>query len=254
MSLKRIIADTLHAKTPKLSAIFSALYGYIFWQPQKSYSLYGEDLVATHMLNEAGIKNGVYVDIGAFHPRWISNTHKLSKSGWRGVVVDVDKNKLTPFSLFRKRVVTKYGAVVPKTCTQPFITIYKFKRMCSEFDTISETEANAIKNKYNIEFNEIKVPALRIDLLLREVADCFKSDIDYLNIDIEGMDDEVLKGIDLREYGVKCLQFENGKCFGGSSEVKTFLDDIEFSHLSTNGGTHTYISNELLKKRFECIL
>ena len=49
-----------------------------------SYSQSGEDLVLIKYLKYKKINNGKYLDIGAFHPRWVSNTHILHKKNFSG--------------------------------------------------------------------------------------------------------------------------------------------------------------------------
>lgn len=251
MSLKRLVADSLYKTLPRISALLASIWGY-FWRPNKSYALYGEDLVVINLFNEfnSGFKTGVYVDIGAFHPRWISNTHALSKLGWRGVVVDLDRNKLFAFDLLRRRCKSKWGAVVPKSFSSKNVKVFAFQRMCSEWDTLSESDAIAMSEKYDVPYEEKVAPALRINELLAETVETFLSEVDFLNIDIEGMDDEVLQDLDLRQYGVKVLQFENNKYFGGTNSLKKNLISSGYTHVATNGGTHTWACNEMLSSRF----
>ena len=53
-----------------------------------------------------------YLDIGAFHPRWASNTHLLHQNGFSGYCVDLDDEKLKWFRFARgDRVKTICGAV-----------------------------------------------------------------------------------------------------------------------------------------------
>ena len=60
----------------------------------KSYSQYGEDLIIYDFFKHHFDIKGNYLDIGAFHPKMISNTHILHTLGWRGTVIDLDDFKL----------------------------------------------------------------------------------------------------------------------------------------------------------------
>ena len=42
------------------------------------------------------------MDIGAFHPRWASNTHLLHKRGFEGICVDLDERRLKWFRFAKK--------------------------------------------------------------------------------------------------------------------------------------------------------
>jgi hypothetical protein len=46
----------------------------------KNYSGNGEDIILINYLFK-GLKSGTYIDIGAFHPKIISNTHALYEKG-----------------------------------------------------------------------------------------------------------------------------------------------------------------------------
>jgi len=70
-----------------------------------SFSSEGEDKILLELLP----KKGTYLDIGAHHPFWISNTALLYLRGWSGVNVDI-LNKWK-FKLFRPRDKFIYGYI-----------------------------------------------------------------------------------------------------------------------------------------------
>lgn len=249
MKFKRALADALHLRMPRLANVLSIFWGYLL-PPKKSYSLYGEDLIVANFFGELKKKGaGVYVDIGAFHPKWISNTYKLAKAGWRGFVVDLDESKLFGFGV-RKNCWVKCGAVVPVSYSRDTVTIYKFRRMHSEWDTTSLEDAEIMRKKYGVDFDACEVPAIRVDDLLHEAVNTLHGPVDYLNIDVEGADEEIIKGVNLVDYGVSVIQFENNKDFKGSFTLQNYLAAQNFVHLATVGGTHTYVSKQTLKQRY----
>ena len=78
----------------------------------KSYSQYGEDLIIYDFFKHHFDIKGNYLDIGAFHPKMISNTHILHTLGWRGTVIDLDDFKLKLFKRNRKDKVNILTRVV----------------------------------------------------------------------------------------------------------------------------------------------
>ena len=56
-------------------------------------------------LNYKKINKGKYLDIGAFHPRWVSNTYLLHKKGFTGYCVDLDEDRLKWFRFVRGKKV-----------------------------------------------------------------------------------------------------------------------------------------------------
>lgn len=94
--LERFLVEILPSP---ISRAIGFLYG--FRISKKSFSQYGEDLILESYFQKIGLSDGVYVDIGGFHPTWLSNTYLLHKKGWSGFVVDVDRLKLKTFEILR---------------------------------------------------------------------------------------------------------------------------------------------------------
>ena len=229
----------------KIQRAIGSIYGFVKLS-SKSYSLYGEDLVINHLFHNIGIKIGVYVDIGAFHPKWISNTYLLSKKGWKGIAVDLEPEKLKLFDYSRSNCKTICAAVVPRKNNDE-IEYFAFNRLFSEWDTISYDEAEMRKNKSHFDYKKIKIPTITINEVLSEAILFANQDVDYLNIDVEGIDDEIITTIDFKKFKLKCLQFENNKFFKGSKNTQNILLNAGFVHYASMGGTHTYVASNLLK-------
>lgn len=218
------------------------LYGFLK-RPIRSYSLYGEDLVLLHLFNEVGIKQGTYVDIGCFHPKWISNTHMLSKNGWSGCAVDVDEQKTRLFKKYRPNCASVTAAVTGGDSGE-IVKGYFFDRLYSEWDTLSETEALERKNRWGVDFEPRDINTININDVLNMIND---NVIDYINIDIEGIDEEIIHAIDFGKFRIHCIQFENNHFFKGSLAVQKKLLEAGFEHYATTGGTHCYVQRELLR-------
>jgi hypothetical protein len=68
---------------------------------QFSFSQFGEDLAICRLAEQLGLSNGIYVDAGAYHPIFGSNTLLLSKKGWRGINVDLAPRRISAFHRYR---------------------------------------------------------------------------------------------------------------------------------------------------------
>lgn len=245
MSFNARLAKLIVRFFPKLAQrLIGSFYGYLKL-PQLSYSLYGEDIVIYHFFKNIGLKNGVYVDIGAFHPKWISNTHLLSKKRWKGVVVDLEEYKLKPFKYFRSNCKTICAAVHPNAEIE-FIDYYAFDRLLSEWDTTSKMEAEMRQKKSSVNYKRIKVQTITINEILRTTKKFTGGNCDYLNIDIEGMDESIIENIDFKVNKIKCIQFENNFFFAGTKKVQSVLSKNGYIHYASMGGTHTYVLANLL--------
>ena len=64
------------------------------------YSQFGEDKILSELI-PTNFNNGFYVDVGCFHPKKHSNTYMLFKRGWKGINIDMEKDKIETFDLAR---------------------------------------------------------------------------------------------------------------------------------------------------------
>jgi hypothetical protein len=220
-----------------VSKFIGVIYGFLV-APKKSYSQYGEDLILLNFFQKIGIHRGTYVDIGAFHPRWLSNTHLLSQRGWKGVVVDIDEYKTSLFSKARKDCRPITGAVTSAN-NQGTIKAYFFRRFFSEIDTLSEIEAIKMQTKTGIKFDERLVKTFTINSILENALSSY-GQIDFINIDIEGLDEIILSEIDFTRFKIKAICFENNDFFGGSKKIQELLRSENYTHLFTSMGSHCY--------------
>ena len=92
--LKKLIPQKHHYV---LSNIKNALIG---GYAQTYYSQFGEDIIISKLLKKS---KGVYVDVGAHHPKRYSNTYLLYKRGWRGVNIDANPHTIKLFTTARPR-------------------------------------------------------------------------------------------------------------------------------------------------------
>src|SRR3954447_19241521 len=66
-----------------------------------AFSQEGEDLLLARMFEHQ--RRGLYVDVGAHHPRRFSNTHLLPARAWRGINIDATPGSIVAFRRERPR-------------------------------------------------------------------------------------------------------------------------------------------------------
>lgn len=230
MTLKRTIRIFLQKIFP---AFFVRYLGFIFGlltPSNKSYSSYGEDLIIVQYFHDKKISNGVYIDIGCFHPTWSSNTYKLHKLGWNGYCFDIDKFKLKMMKFFRrKKVETFFKAVVPKETMSSgnnFITVYKFLTPWSDIDTCDPITAKEYSVKFDLAYKTSSVPCEGINSILSSLPK-----INFFKIDIEGLDEAILMEMDLDLFTPEVILFENIDTWSGTHEIKLKLEQYGYERL-----------------------
>lgn len=183
------------------------------------FSQWGEDIVLAGLF--ANQKSGFYVDVGAYHPFHYSNTHLLYRKGWRGVNIDPNPSSITLFRFHRGRDTNVNYGVSDTAGDRPY---YIFNHQSC--NTFSEAQKEVMEKKSFIKLVETRpIPCLPLSTILDTHAK--SQQIDFLNVDVEGMSMEVLRSLDFAQYTprVICIEddaFDFGKPSFGS-ELYMFL-------------------------------
>ena len=141
-----------------------------------SYSLSGIDLLVTHIFQNK--KKGFFIDIGCNHPVYNNNTYLLYKKGWRGINVDLDKQSIDLFNIYRKHDFNKNVAV---SSVSKEVDLY-FYHNKSAINTLNKTSAE-FQKAIPKEVRKITTNTLNTIILESSFAD---KKVDFLSIDVEG--------------------------------------------------------------------
>ena len=161
------------------------------------FGQWAEDVLVRKLFDKNKM-NGIYLDIGSYHPFTHSNTAYLWMKGWTGFNVDANPNTIEIFRKIRPKDTNIWSAIVPSSDYEnglreislmlPEKTDYKNGIVAAG------TVNNEVGSQRGFSASK-KVPAQCISKL---IADFNISNIDYLNIDIEGYDEAILCEIDFK--------------------------------------------------------
>jgi FkbM family methyltransferase len=162
------------------------------FKPNFCFGQDGEDLILNRLLD--GQSLGFYVDVGAHHPIRFSNTYLFYQRGWRGINIDAMPGAMKQFNKVRPRdiniecgVAGKAGKLMYHSFNEPAL------------NTFDAAEAK-LKNKEPYQMIEtIEVAVERLDALLARYLPVGQQ-IDFLSVDVEGKDEEVLRSNDWNRY------------------------------------------------------
>lgn len=151
-----------------------------------SYSQEGEDILLARIFY--GKQQGFYVDVGAHHPLRFSNTYYFYKLGWCGINIDAMPGSVELFNKLRPKDINLELAISDMNET---LTYYQFNE--SALNTFSKQLADEYNKmeRYNIS-NVVELKTRT----LSEILELYASDnnqIDFLSIDVEGLEMKVLK-------------------------------------------------------------
>jgi len=186
--------------------IIKYLY-YLFYRtkiffPLNTYSTFGEDLILEKFLKK---KNGFYVDIGCYHPYEGSNTYLLYKKGWTGINIDLNPQSIELFNFSRPNDLNLNFAV---SLSSKKIKFY-YRKEINMLNTIVESQA---KKNFPNGYYTAYIRSKRLNDIIKETR-FFKKEIDFLNIDAEGVDFKVIKSLNFKIYKPKyiCIEIHNLK-------------------------------------------
>ena len=173
----------------------------------RSYSQEGEDRVVERIVNEWRKSTpGFYVDVGAYHPQLYSNTYAFYLNGWKGINIDARPGAMELFGRLRPNDINLEVAVSDLKQT---LTYYEF----------DDPALNSFCPEWGPEHPTYRVIGTRqlTTVTLAEVLDQHVPEgqvIDFLSIDVEGMDDRVLRSNDWTRFRPKLVLAEDA-CFPG---------------------------------------
>jgi FkbM family methyltransferase len=167
-----------------------------------SYSQNGEDIILSRIFH--GRKTGFFIDIGAHHPIRFSNTYRLYLEGWRGINVDAMPGSMKPFNLLRP---FDKNLEIGVAAQEGELTFHIFNEPA--LNTFSQEEAARKDGKggYFVQ-QKVQVKTLPLSKIISEHLPV-NTNIDYLNIDAEGLDLEVLKSNDWSKFQPSVISVES---------------------------------------------
>ena len=194
--------------TQGFQAVFQPSKLYIYPRFEYSYhclsfSQEGEDKVLWKLLGGKNLKEkGFYVDIGAHHPQKFSNTYFFYLRGWKGINIDPIPDGITKFNKLRNRDTNLEIAIFENTDK---LTYYIYNQQA--LNTFSK---NLVEQRKKESINPIRQKEIKTHTLA-EVLDKYlpkDQEIDFINIDVEGLDYAVLKSNDWQKYRPSLIVIE----------------------------------------------
>ena len=154
---------------------------YQYWG-HTTYAQHGEDHFLFGLFAMMGIRNPSYLDVGAHHPLNLSNTALFYLKGCRGVNVEANPKAIAAFLEHRPQDTTVNIGVAPQRGTFTF-----------HIDGNPEGVHSFIPEVAQYRTSSIQVETIT----LNDVVDKYCSGVfpDFLSIDIEGFDHQVLDAV-----------------------------------------------------------
>jgi len=174
------------------------------WDPwmNPSWSQEGEDQILRRIFEKKS--EGFYIDVGAHHPRRFSNTYLFYIQGWRGLNIDAMPGSMNSFNKDRPRDINIEIGIGLSECELDY---YVFNETAlNGFSNELSGARHDPNSEYQIK-EVIKVNVRPLSWVLGSNLPAGQS-IDFMSIDVEGLDFEVLKSNDWTKYRPKIVLAE----------------------------------------------
>jgi FkbM family methyltransferase len=223
--LKKILR-TLH--------IFHSIYiKHKFFIKKKSYAMNNEDIAILNYFKNR--KNGFYVDVGCYHPIHRNNTYLLHRQNWSGINIDTSQFSIDLFNYMRPKDLNYNCAISDKNEN---IKLFYQK----ELSQLSTTEKKQAEIVFQGNIKEKEIQAFTLNEVLNR-GRYKNSKIDFLDIDVEGADLKVLKGLSFDKFKPELICVEIHEKEIELSKIYKFLVDKKYELIWS--GVFSYIFKRL---------
>lgn len=172
---------------------------YFYRRFKTSFSKSGEDIQLWQLLKKS---KGTYIDIGGHHPIFSSNSYFFYIRGWQGIVVEPNP----AFEILHKKIRPNdfffSGGIAGKEGEMEYFMLKSDELNSFSFKHLENSDLNnQITSKKSI---SVKT--------LSQICNQFLGDnvsIDFMSIDAEGMEKEVLLGNDWGRFRPKYILLES---------------------------------------------
>jgi FkbM family methyltransferase len=169
-------------------------------------SQHGEEKIVTSILGD--ISNGTVVDIGAADGVRFSNSKYFIDIGWKAILIEPNPST---FNMLSKEYSHNPNVILENVAcghiTEASVDFWvDHNDQHQQLSTLKADQVKKCIELYRCEFTNIKVPLVKTQDILEKYSILH---IDFLSVDTEDFDENVLLGIDFKRTNVRILCVEH---------------------------------------------
>jgi FkbM family methyltransferase len=182
-----------------------------------SFARAGDDIQLMKLINNC--IPGAYVDIGSWHPVKASNTYYFYLRNWKGICIDPNPELKSLYKKFRPKDNFINAGIGNSNTSLDYYMLPESSMNTFSFDFLLKHQ---LENKI---VKKINVPMFSLKEILDKNLD-EKDRLDFFDIDVEGLDLEVLKTNNWEKYRPKVIIIESDISIKNdiNSEIVKYLE------------------------------
>lgn len=216
-----------------------------------SYSQSGEDRIIAYIFDCLQLKSPTYLDIGAHHSSYLSNTYLFYTNGSSGICIEPDPVLFAEIKRKRSRDICLNIGIASDAQT-----IADFYVMTtSTLNTFSKEEAYKCQDSLNhgkqkIE-KVIQIPLRTIDDVMDEYS---SHNINLVSVDVEGLDYEIIRSFNFSKHQpevfcVETISYNQNGILQKDHELIKYMKEVGYVEYSD-----TYINTIFVSKKVQDFL
>ena len=183
-----------------------------------------EDLIIDSLLSAK--KTGLYVDIGANDPNFTGHTKRFYLRGWSGINVEPQKHLFNELNKHRKSDINLNVAVGSK---KGLATFYELPNR-NDGSSLNKKMADLNSKWHKAEIKEVKKEVVPLKEIFENHLSGRK--IDFMSVDVEGTEMDVLKSNDWNNFRPPLVMVEIAHF--DCNEIIRFMEETNYSLIYNN--------------------
>jgi FkbM family methyltransferase len=212
-----------------------------------SYAQCGEDLIIDYLFTTLKVPRVRYLDIGAHHPTYLSNTYFFYERGASGICVEPDAALAGAFSRTRPRDICLNVGIGPNDGVADF-----YQMSTPTLNTFSREQAEKYEShgQQRIE----RVVPVAIHNVNRVLEEHFDSAPELLSLDVEGLDMAILQSLDFMSHRpavfcVETLSFTEDQSETKLQEIIDWMTGRDYMLYADTYVNSIFVDNETWRRR-----
>lgn len=174
-----------------------------------------------------GKKDGFFLEIGACDGFHLSNTLGLERYGWKGIISEpssVWHNKIKK----RKCIISKKAVFSESGLKLKFEEVKKYPELSGLKENLDKDNNHHLRN----EANTVEVETISLNDLIGQNTS--NKNIDYISIDTEGSEYEILKNFDFKKHNIEIFTVEHNFVEKKRKAIFDLLSSNNYLRVFTN--------------------